>query len=759
LCLYFERCSMVRRPKWCLLLSILVIGAFENSTRPAYVSLAQEPPVANTCNPEESLQSRVTIPLEQARTALENKQGKSALHSLQEALPIVLQFKNTQMPSDLLQQWLLDANEGHPTTRFQRLMQQVDVQNQSAQIQSVLEQLLQLTYRLTPKTSYVKTRSLAAIAHQYAMLGQSQSAIRVLDQARVAADSIQGGIFTANALIDVAEGYAAISQPQPALSILAQIEQAIQQIPPNTSEPLKFVIWERMAATYAQAGDYAKAQQIATRLPKNSDSQSVAQRGIVQAYIASQNLEMAEQLTQAIASPSQQVPALGKLAVAYHLSGQLDKAAQLLRRAVQLAQSPQVARDPILQDSLVKGLVDTHLQMGQRDEALRLAQSSLGTSKEEALKTVMIAYSKAGQTNQVEQWLSKQFSTIRSNPNEWEQSLYIGGLLQTAIDTQQFEWIRKQWSQISAINYGSFLQDLHVVKMTAAHAQKGQHKKAVQWVQQLPLDNRPVLYIKLLATIALNAAQSGETEWANKLLNQALQTIDPMVVAYQERMDREGGDLFERDRIKPQSLAAIALVYAQMGQAETTRQLLEQVSQLDVNMSDRAIAPPSDNPYAVFMEAQQYVGAMQIAQGTKDSVIRESRLQGSATALLKQNRFDLVLPVVEQITVASSKTQLLLAISQRYGELQQVDKALPLLAQAFEVAQTIPGEESEVMRFGTDGLTVVDSYDDRGSVLEAIALQYAQFKQFDQALKVANTLQAKQTREQALGRIQCAARV
>ena len=232
-----------------------------------------------------------------------------------------------------------------------------------------------------------------------------------------------------------------------------------------------------------------------------------------------------------------------------------------------------------------------------------------------------------------------------------------------------------------------------------------------------------------------------------------------MVVAYQERMDREGGDLFERDRIKPQSLAAIALVYAQMGQAETTRQLLEQVSQLDVNMSDRAIAPPSDNPYAVFMEAQQYVGAMQIAQGTKDSVIRESRLQGSATALLKQNRFDLVLPVVEQITVASSKTQLLLAISQRYGELQQVDKALPLLAQAFEVAQTIPGEESQVMRFGTDGLTVVDSYDDRGSLLEAIALQYAQFKQFDQALKVANTLQAKQTREQALGRIQCAARL
>jgi hypothetical protein len=160
---------------------------------------------------------------------------------------------------------------------------------------------------------------------------------------------------------------------------------------------------------------------------------------------------------------------------------------------VQLAQSPEVVCDPILQDALVKGLVDAHLLLGQPDEALRLAQSSLGTSKEEALKTVMIAYSKAGQTNQVEQWLFSQLSTIRSNSNDWEQRLYLGGLLQTAIEAQQFEWIHQQWSQISAIDYGSGLQDWQVVNMATAYARTGQHKKAIQWVQQLPLDNRPVL--------------------------------------------------------------------------------------------------------------------------------------------------------------------------------------------------------------------------------------------------------------------------
>ena len=749
---------MVYRTSGYFLLSVLAIAVFETTICPVYQALAQEPIVTDTCNPEESLQSRAILHLEEARSSIENKNGESAIRSLQNALPLALQLKNTQFPASVLPEWLLDTNEGYPTTRFQRLMQYVDVQNQSPQIQSVLDQFLQLTQRLTPETSSIKTRSLAAIARHYATLGQSQSAIRVLEQARVAADSIQGAIFRANGLLDIAEGYAAISQPQPTLSILAQIEQVIPQIPANSSEPLKLIIWERMAATYAQVGDYAKAQEITTQLPKNSDAQSVAQRGIVEAYINARNLEMAEQLTLAIASPSQKVSALTKLAVAYHQTGKLDKGAQLLRQAVQLAQSPDVTRDPILQDALIKELVDAHLQIGQPNEALRLAESGLNNSKQEALKAVMIAYRKAGQTKQVEQWFSNQLSTILTTPNDWEQRLYLGGLLDMAIETQQFEWIRQEWSKISAIDYGFGLQDWRVVKMADAYAQNGQHLQAVQWVQQLPLDNRPVLRIKLLASVALNAHQSGATEWANQLLNQTLQTIDPMVTAYQEKIEREGGDLFERDRVKPQSLAAIAVVYSQMGEMEITRQLLEQVIKLDVNMSDPSIATPIDNPFAVFIEAQQYIGALQIAQGTNDPEIRESRLQGSATGLLKQNRFDLVLPIVDQLNVPNNKTQLLLAISQRYGELQQFNQGLPILAQAFQIAQTIPGEESEFMYFGADGLTQVEREDDRGSLLEAIALQYAQFKQVDQAYKVANTLQEKPNREQAISRVQCIVR-
>jgi hypothetical protein len=173
-------------------------------------------------------------------------------------------------------------------------------------------------------------------------------------------------------------------------------------------------------------------------------------------------------------------------------------------------------------------------------------------------------------------------------------------------------------------------------------------------------------------------------------------------------------------------------------------------------LSDPAIAAPAENPFALFMAAEQYVGALQLAQATKNPQIRESRLQDSATALLKQNRFDLVLPVVDQLTAANGKTQLLLAIAQRYGELQQVGKALPILAQAVRVAQTIPGEESQVGRAGNDGLTVFEIDNDRGSLIEAIAVQYAYFKQPTQAVKAANLLQGKRTRKQALQAVKCA---
>jgi tetratricopeptide (TPR) repeat protein len=173
--------------------------------------------------------------------------------------------------------------------------------------------------------------------------------------------------------------------------ILAQVEQAVQQIPLNPSQSMRLVILQRLAATYAQAGNYTKAKEIAAKLPKNSEAQSIALRGIVEAYITEQKLENAEQLTEAIGVPSQKVIALGQLATAYDNAKQPVKAIQRFRQAVQLAKSPAIARDATSQELLIKGLVQNYLKAGQRNEARQLAQTDLKVFQKEAFKAVVLA--------------------------------------------------------------------------------------------------------------------------------------------------------------------------------------------------------------------------------------------------------------------------------------------------------------------------------------------------------------------------------
>jgi tetratricopeptide (TPR) repeat protein len=743
---------MIRSVQSALLLSVLAIAPLENAINSAYSAMAQTPTVAAACNPDVSLQNQLGMVEEQARSALEQSNQAEALQSLQEALAIALQLRDTRLQADLLQRWLLDNSEGYPTTRWQRLTQDIDQQDQSAQLQTILGQFLQIANRITTSHSFIKTRSLAAIARYYTTLdpSQTQQPAQVLEQARQAARFIRGEVFTANALIDVAEAYALMDDTTSTQTVLTQVEQAVQQIPPNTSEPLKLVIIQRMATTYAQIGDFTTARQIADRLPAQSEIQSFALQGIVEGYIAAGDLTEAEALAQSISGVTQQIRALEKLAIAYHNANQPDKVNQLMRQARQLAEPAVSLPNP---EFTLRNLVETYLQLGQREEALELAQTSLTSSRQEVTKTVMLAFSQAGQNDVVESWLSEQLSDIEAISDSWEQSLYLGDVFRLAIATQQFEWIGKEWSRIAAINYGP--QDQQMVEIATAYAASGQHVEAAEWAQQLPLANRPVLRVRLLAAIALKAHQAGQTSWANDLLQQTVQSVDALATDYQRQFPE---DLTQSPLIKPNALTAIALVYSQTGQTDLMRQLLQQVSESDPSITDPSFGGPVDQSFSVFMDAQQYVGALQLAQATTESDVRQSRLQMAATALLQQDRFDLALPVVDQLTQAGGKTQLLLAIAQRYGELQQVDPALPILDRAFQFAQTIPGEESQVDRLGIDGGTIIDRTDDRGSILEAIALQYAQLGQGDRARQVVNQLQDARLRAQVMQSVQCALR-
>ncbi|WOD41541.1 hypothetical protein [Nodosilinea sp. E11] len=733
---------MIRPIQSVLLLSLLAIAPLENAINPIYVAQAQT--AANAvCDPNAPLQNRLAIAEDQARSALESAQLDTALSSLQETLTIAGQLQDGRQQADLLQQWLLDTNQGYPTTRWQRLTQGDQAarwrslpERESPQLRATLDQFLVLANQLPSGYSHVKARSLAAIARYYTVLEQSETptARQALEQARQAVTLVRGNDFTASALIDIAETYALMGDTTSALVVLTQVGGAVEQIPPGVSQRLKLTVLQRMATTYAQIGPFAQAEAIAAELPDEYELKSIALRGIVEGAIAVQSLSAAEATAQAIPAATQRILALGKVAIAYHNANQPAQAAGAIAQAREQAESATGLLDS---EFVFRTLVDTYLQLGQREVALELAQTQLKVTQREAIKSVMVAYSQAGQQDVVEAWLSDQLSDLQAIADPWEQSSSLGSLLELAIDIQQLDWIRQSWSQLAAIGYG--LQDEQIVNVVTAYAATGQYDQAAAWAKQLPLANRPVLRVRLLAAIALSAHQAGQTTWANTLLQQTLESLDGLVATYQRQFPEE---VTQSAAIEPGALAAIAVVYAQMGQADLTRDLLQRVGIIE-------------QPFEVFMTARQYVGALQLAQANSSSETRLGHLQRSATALLQQNRFDLVLPVVDELTEPSGRAQLLLAIAQRYGDLGQIEAALPILAQAFQVAQTIPGEESQVDRLGAEGYTIIDREDDRGSVLEAIALQYAQLGQGDQARQVANQLQSIPLRQQVIESMRC----
>ena len=746
----YEYANMLNFFKSVLLLSVIAIAPLAATINLADAALAQTAEVTETCRPGQALEGAAY----KAFDMLQNNRPADALQALQKPLEIALQKPSSRPQSDFLTTWLLEGHRLYSPTRLEQLARAGDQPAQSPLLLSTLVQFSQIASRLPLDYSYVKTRSFAAIAHQYTVLdpGQNQQALQALEQARLAARSIQGEIFTANALIDVAETYALIDEKASAQAVLAQIEEAIEKIPPNSSESLRGEILQRVATAYAQIGDFTKAQDVAARLPEQNELQSIALRGIVEGFIKLQQLSEAEASAQSISAPTQRILAFEKLAIAYQNANQPTKADRLIGQAQQLAETDNSLPN---REYVLKGLAEAYLQLGQRDTALQIA-TSLTVAQPEAIQSVMTAFRQAGQNDVVESWLSEQLSNVETTSEYWEQQSNLAGLVSQAIATQQFEWISKEWSRIAAINSGAGLSGWQMVEAATAYASTGQTEQAAAWVKQLPLSKHPVLRVKSLAAIALNAYQSGQTDSANSLMEETLQSVDALVADYQSQpLDY----LEEASQIKSGAFTALAVVYSQMGQTDLMSQLLQEVGKTDSSITN-PVWSDSGQPFYIFSNAKQYIGALQIAQATsaestEGKDVRDWRLRVSASSLPQQDRFDLALPVVDQLTQDSSKVSLLLAITQRYGELQQVDTALLLLDKALQLAQTIPGAESQFEYGGGDGTTEVPIESDRGGFLEAIALQYAQLKQSDRAVQVANRLQEASLRQQVLQAVRC----
>jgi hypothetical protein len=726
---------MLKSPWLALLLVPLAIGGV--------IAPAITPPAlaqSSTCPPRQNFDMREQNLRDQARAALDNGNIADATQLLQAALALTPQ---TQYPHQTIEQWLLEDNNG---TRFAQLLQLGD----RTQTTPMLKQLWQITQRLGPNDNTIKMRALTAIAQHYITLDQISTAKIVLDQARNSVRSIKDVIARADSLIDIAAGYATFSRSQVTLTSLAEAKQTLQQAPP-TERLSRFV---RLVKLYANLGDPAMARAIANQIPQTSEHYSVALREIATAYLARRKLDDAERLIPAIAHPVQKAMALSKLAVAYEQAQQSSLATQRFATAIAIAKNPKIESAFVPSGMPLKDIILDLVEVGRRDQA-RLLLSQVTVYRRAAYKAILFADLQAKEPLKARAILSQQLTLIQTQPDSW-QSYEMADLIKTATDAEQFDWFLQEWERIAKIGYAS--SDESLEKIAQAYARKGRHLQALQWAEKLPRANYPLTQIRLKSAIALIAHQSGQTTWARTLLQTTENQVTALSQAARDRLQREGGEVNEPDEIEYIGVGIIALAYAQMGDATMTTQLLDRVIKSKSNQNDLQLGGRVDNPFELFQAANQLAGAFQLAQGSVLPAKRQQRLQSLVALTLAKNRFDLATAILAEMVGSVPQTQVLLAIAQRHTELKQSDKALPLLARAFKLAQTIPGDESQFDRLGAEGGTVIEVDYDRGSLIEAIAIQYAQLQQPTQALNVANTLQEKKTRDQALDRIRCAGR-
>jgi len=218
----------------------------------------------------------------------------------------------------------------------------------------------------------------------------------------------------------------------------------------------------------------------------------------------------------------------------------------------------------------------------------------------------------------------------------------------------------------------------------------------------------------------------------------------------------QAANAIETPTEKIPALAGIALEYTKVRQQSQASEVLSQALQIAQSITD-----PSSNSYTLRVMAEQYIyeeqydSAFAITQAIKDTSERSAKLQQITEKYIDAGRYDTALQVVNTLEAPSDKARWLVAIANKYIQTEQTNKASEILAQAFQITQTIEGPESKVFRFGAEGGTQVDDPYDRASLLEEIALKYAQVGQYNQALQVAKKIEDASNRNQLSQRLAC----
>lgn len=634
--------------------------------------------------------------------------------------------------------------------------------HQKQQATKLLMLVVRLTQSVNQGYNFEKTIILTKIANYSQRIGEQKLSLQLLTTALKTSQLIPVAEFQAKALLPIAQAYLGFQQTTQAEEILSTALQIARQIesedPTAQSIPL-----EAIALTYIKLGKIDIALEIAASISYLYYRSHVISE-VVRYFVKTNQLEAALKLAQKLEISEMKSARLREIALIYVDQGEQELANQVFATAL-------TAFTTAEEDA--KGIfIQSYAKAGQLDAAY-LAVSQLKNSEVLALTLGIIAieYLKFGKIEMAEEIIPQIIPLIQT-VEAVEPMGSVPSILSNALETQQY---KLAFDIILNANHSNFLNKaIWILQIGNAAIQAGEIEITLKFAQSLEPSNIEQRN-QLLQKIALIYAQNQQIENALALVPQIdnsgslpyqIETL--VLIATANGKTESTEQLFTQAiaaarKLAPQSqvlaLAIIAREYLHIGNQQLADALLAEAIQLAKTEQDAAVRESNLLKIEeLLMTAKQYLAALQVMQA-HPTEIQDNKLNGLALSLVETGyeQIDVVNKIYQQIKTPEIKTTGLINIAETYIHAQKIRLASEILDFAFAAAKTIPGPESRVLEFGSlpDGSpsTIIEDEQDRGSSLEKIALLKALIGYYQQALKIAQILENKITREKLIRKL------
>ena len=704
----------------------------------------------------------------QAEQAIASGQVDYASQLLVRALQRIRTMPNSSAKVNSLERLVgsLDGNVAY-TSPLEQLVQALPADRPQAAV-AVLSPAVEVTQTISSSYSASNTRTFIALANYFSQLRQTDRSLSILGNAVISSNTIQGAESKTIALSNIAEAYIRAGQPNVTASVLARSLPFAQAI--NHPNPYrKAAALARIANLYGQIVHLESALPIARSI-QEPNYRSITMLAIANKYSETGQFDRALELLQPIQQLDQKATALAAIA-GRATTQQPQRANQLYAQAVATARSTQNANEVMANVAL--RYIETGGLVATADETIQAIADPVVQAP--ALGAIALSYAKAGQEDRSAARLTQAIEKLgriseAGNRNRARQQLidqttqsgrydYALKIAQTIqvgeeVPADRVDVLTQIAERAIAANrYDAALEVTRQIppsfadwrnrlfpKIARGLAQAGEFDRAQTVAQEQSID--PGFQPKILAVVAAQILLvAGQIDPATALFNQATQLAS--AIAYPPT--------------RAETFAAIAIEYFRANQSDDATQLLNRTiatAQSIKDSSSRSVLLRTIAEQLTF--ANQYRAAIQVTEAIPDASERLAKLNEAIEKAVNAGDATTVLAVLNRLDNPILKTRWLLALADRSIQSGDQAQAANVLKQAFQLARTIPGDESKTVNVrGGENPLVGEDDQDRGSFLTAIALKYAQIGQVSQARQIAQTLKNTTIRQQLIQQINC----